>query len=197
MFVIAAGTLKQEVTMPFSWSVSWNEFADGSKLVKLTRTENGLSRRTRKTVSYRLAPGEQVPKYAYQFDRAWRHANESPARRQARQTRAAKLKETRGRRAAELKTAPRRRRVVTGMGCGVLGVMLLAAVGLVVAGFVVLSTNRCFFLQFPPAGCPVASVDPPGAALGWHLISGGIFGGSGVALLVLLVAAVARASRSE
>jgi hypothetical protein len=53
------------------------------------------------------------------------------------------------------------------IGCGVLVLAMLAAVGLVVAGLVVLTTNRCFFLQFPPAGCPVASINPPGAGQGW------------------------------
>jgi hypothetical protein len=102
------------------------------------------------------------------------------------------LKETRDRTAVELKATPRRRRMTTGIGCGVLVVVMLAAAGLILAGFVVLSTNRCFFVQFPLAGCPVASVDPPGAALGWHLIFGGIYGGLGIVVLVLMVAAVAK-----
>jgi hypothetical protein len=82
-----------------------------------------------------------------------------------------------------LKAAARRMRVTYSIGCGVLVLAMLAAVGLVVAGVVVLTTNRCSFRQFPPAGCPVASIDPPGATLGWHLI----FGGVAAVLVVLLI----------
>jgi hypothetical protein len=154
--------------------------------VKLTRTEYGLSRRTSRTISYRLPPGEQVPKYTYQFEQAWKRANESPAQREAREARAANRKENQARRAAALKAAPRRTRVVYNVGCGVLVVAMLAAIGLAVAGLVVLTTNPCFFKQFPPASCPVASIDPPGAALGWHLIFGGL-----AAVLVVLAAGAA------
>jgi hypothetical protein len=160
--------------MPFNYRVSWNDLPDGSKLVKLTRTDHGLSRRTSRTVTYRLPPGEQVPKYTYQFEKAWKRANELPAQRQARESREAKQKENQADTAAALKAAPRQVRVAYNVGCGVLVVAMLAAIGLAVAGLVLLTTNQCFFRQFPPAGCPVAAIDPPGAALGWHLIFGGL-----------------------
>ena len=186
--------LGERSLMPFNWSVSWKELADGSKLVKLTRTEYGLSRRTSRTVSYRLPPGEAVPKYNYQFERAWKRATESPAQRDRREARAAKVQEDQARRAVALKAAPRRARMAYNTGCGMLVIAALAAVGLIVAGFVVLFTNRCgFFLQFPPAGCAVASIAPPGAAPGWHLI----FGALGAGLVVLLIGKLVAQSLTE
>jgi len=179
--------------MPFNWNVSWKELADGSKQVKLTRTEYGLSRRTTRTVSYRLPPGEQVPKSNYQLERAWKRANESPALRERREARAVKLKEDQAHRAVALKAAPGRTRTAYNIGCGVLVLAMLAAVGLVIAGLAVLTTNRCFFLQFPPAGCPVASIDPPGAGLGWGLI----VGGAAAVLVVMLIGSLVKQSLDE
>ena len=123
--------LREGSLMPFNWSVSWKELADGSKMVKLTRTEYGLSRRSSRTVSYRLPPGEPVPKYNYQFERAWKRANESPAQRERWEARAAKAKEDQALRAAALKAAPPRTRVAYRTGCGVLMLAMLAAIGLV------------------------------------------------------------------
>jgi hypothetical protein len=74
--------------MPFSWRVSWTDLGDGSELVKLTRTEYRLIRRTSRTVSYRLPLGGQAPKYTYRFERAWKRTNEPPAEREAREARA-------------------------------------------------------------------------------------------------------------
>jgi hypothetical protein len=76
--------------------------------------------------------------------------------------------------------------------CAVLAAVILGGLGLVIAGLVIVMGNRCFFLQFPPAGCPVASLDPPGTALGWHLFFGGLIGG---ALLVSVLGLTAHAVR--
>ncbi|MGO9078481.1 MAG: hypothetical protein ACLQDY_05510 [Streptosporangiaceae bacterium] len=66
---------------------------------------------------------------------------------------------------------------------------MLAAAGLMVTGLGMVLLNPCFFAQFPPAGCPVASVDPPGTSRGWVLFLVG-----GLLLSVTLLTAYAASS---
>jgi hypothetical protein len=81
------------------------------------------------------------------------------------------------------------------LNCSVLASVVLGGLGVAVAGLVIVTGNRCFFLQFPPAGCPVASLDPPGTALGWHLFLAGLGGAALLVSAICLTTHTVRQSR--
>jgi len=76
---------------------------------------------------------------------------------------------------------------------GLRAIAFLAPLGMIIAGIILVITNRCFFAQFPPSGCPVASIRPRGTSLGYELI----FGGIGLLAVLGVVGAAMSARRHQ